>query len=92
MNERPPFPDSPRATLARYLRSQVALAKVKPVGCVQLNNAEALLCVEALEEAAEALAIAERMQQVAEALRAVGGDSAHKGLCPVCGRAAVDNS
>lgn len=45
----PPFPDTPQATLARYIRSQVALAQVKPAGCVQLNNAEALLCAEALE-------------------------------------------
>lgn len=49
MSKRPPFPDTPEATLARYLRSQIALAAVKPVGCVQINNAEAELAANALE-------------------------------------------
>ena len=36
-------------TLARFLRNQVGLADRPPPGCIQLNNAEALLCAEALE-------------------------------------------
>lgn len=37
------------AVLARFIRNQVGLADRPPPGCIQLNNAEALLCAEALE-------------------------------------------
>lgn len=35
--------------LARFIRNQVSLADRPPPGCIQLNNDEALLCAEALE-------------------------------------------
>lgn len=38
--------------LARYLRSQIALADRPPVGRVELNNEEAGVCAEALEKLA----------------------------------------
>lgn len=48
-------PDIPQASnerltvLAGFIRNQVGLADRPPPGCIQLNNAEALLCAEALE-------------------------------------------
>jgi len=36
--------------LARFIRNQVSLADRPPPGCIQLNNNEALLCAEALEQ------------------------------------------
>lgn len=36
-------------TLATFLRNQVTLSDRPPVGCVQMNNEEAMTCVQALE-------------------------------------------
>lgn len=38
------------AVLARFIRNQVSLSDRPPVGCIQLNNEEASLCAEALEQ------------------------------------------
>lgn len=49
--------------LARFLRSQIALTDRPPVGCVQLNDEEATLCAEALDESA----IIEKPTEVSDA-------------------------
>lgn len=46
-------------TLARYLRNQVALTDRPPVGRVELNNEEATVAAEAMEELAAQLAALE---------------------------------
>jgi hypothetical protein len=38
------------AVLARFLRNQIALADRAPPGCVQLNNEEAAVCAQAIEQ------------------------------------------